>query len=70
MNNNAKEKSYRAVTIRMESALADRLDAFCEASGQSKTFAMTKALASYIDNYDSQQALLAKLGDNHTTIQP
>lgn len=61
MSNNSKEKSYRAVTFRMETTLADRLDAFCDMSGQTKTFAITKALANYIDNYEIQQALLAKL---------
>ena len=36
----------------MEQGLFDRMEDFCERSGQSKTVALERALTAYIDAYD------------------
>lgn len=56
-------KDSHAVSIRLESELFDRLNDFCERSGQSKTGAIERALKAYIDNYDED---MKKLNTNRT----
>lgn len=45
-------KPSHPVTIRMEQEIFDRLNDFCERSGQPKTVAIERALKEYIDTYD------------------
>lgn len=45
-------KPSHPVTIRMEQKIFDRLNDFCERSGQPKTVAIERALKEYIDTYD------------------
>ncbi len=46
------KKDSRPVTMRMDKKVYDRLNAFCERSGQPKTTAIERALTEYIDAYD------------------
>lgn len=50
------QKPNKSVAIRMDIDLYDRLNDYCERSGQSKTTAIERALAMYIDDYDEKQA--------------
>ncbi len=46
------KKNSSPVTIRMDQEVYERLNAFCERSGQPKTTAIERALIEYIDAYD------------------
>ena len=46
------KKESQPITIRMKRELFERMNAFCERSGQSKTVAIERALSEYIDAYD------------------
>lgn len=46
------KKPNHPVTVRFEQELYDRLNDFCERSGQPKTVAIERALKAYIDDYD------------------
>lgn len=46
------KKESHPITIRMAQELFDRLNDFCDRSGQPKTVAIERALAEYIDAYD------------------
>ena len=46
------KKDSSPVTIRMDQKVYERLNAFCERSGQPKTTAIERALSEYIDTYD------------------
>lgn len=45
------KKENHPISIRMDKTLYDRLNEFCEVSGQPKTVAIERALAAYIDSY-------------------
>ena len=45
-------------SFRLSADLAERLTKFCEDSGQSKTVAVERALAMYIDDYETKQKKL------------
>lgn len=47
------KKDNHPVTVRMEEELYNRLNDFCERSGQPKTVAIERALKAYIDDYDA-----------------
>lgn len=46
------KKPNHPVTVCLEQELYDRLNDFCERSGQPKTVAIERALKAYIDDYD------------------
>ena len=46
------KKDNQPVTVRLDKEIYDRLNDFCKRSGQSKTTAVERALAMYMDNYD------------------
>lgn len=46
------KKESHPITIRMAQELFDRLNDFCDRSGQSKTVAIERALTEYINAYD------------------
>lgn len=54
------KKPNHPVTVRLDQELYDRLNNFCERSGQPKTTAMERALKAYIDDYD---AMMEKLNN-------
>ena len=60
-----KAKESQSITIRMNTALFDRLSDFCERSGQSKTGAVERALEMYIDDYDKKMELLAQIEEGN-----
>lgn len=58
----SKEKKESVpVAVRMEKGIYNRLNAFCDTSGQNKTVAIERALAMYIDDYDMKQARINEL---------
>lgn len=57
------KKDSHPVTVRMEQELLDRLNDFCDRSGQPKTVAIERAVKAYIDSYDEDMKKL-KVGKN------
>lgn len=55
------KKDSKILNIRLSTPISDRLELFCEESGQNKTVAVERALAAYIDDYDKKQALIKEL---------
>lgn len=53
-----KTKESHPFSIRMEKAVFERLNQFCEDSGQSKTIAIERAVSMYIDDYDAKMEKL------------
>ncbi len=52
------KRDAKPFTMKMDSATYERLEAYCEASGQTKTVAIERAVNAYIDEYEKQQAIL------------
>lgn len=52
------KKDNVPVSLRIEKELFDRLNQFCEDSGQPKTVAMERALTMYIDDYYEKQEII------------
>ena len=46
------KKDAQPISIKMDRATFDRLEAYCERAGQSKTVAIERALNKLIDEYD------------------
>ena len=46
------KKDSQPICIKMDKATYDRLEAYCERAGQSKTVAIERALNKLIDEYD------------------
>lgn len=53
------KKEYHPLGIRIDSVIYERLQRYCESSGQSKTVAIERALKMYIDDYEDK---LKRLG--------
>ena len=53
-----KIKESHPFSIRMDKAIFERLNEFCERAGQSKTVAIERAITKYIDEYDEQMKKL------------
>lgn len=51
-----KKKEYANVGIKMEKSVSDKLDKYCEESGMSKTAVIERAVKSYIENNDKNEA--------------
>lgn len=51
-------KDSKPLSIRMEKSIMDRLNQFCEESGQPKTVAIERAVTMYIDDYLEKQKKL------------
>ena len=49
------------VSFRLERTVFDKLNQFCEDSGQAKTVAIERALGMYIDDYYMKQEQLEKI---------
>ena len=47
-----KKKEAQPMTLRMEKSLFDRLEAFCDDSGQTKTAAIERSLIMYLNYYE------------------
>ena len=48
-----KTKDSQPICIRMDKALLERLNQFCEIAGQTKTTAIERAVNFYIENYEA-----------------
>lgn len=46
------KKDYKVQSIRMDEKIADRLDKFCEVSGQTKTFIIEQAVVRYMNDFE------------------
>ena len=56
-----KIKESHPFSIRMDKAIFERLNQFCEQAGQSKTVAIERAVSKYIDEYEEQMKKLEKI---------
>ena len=56
-----KIKESHPFSIRMDKAIFERLNEFCEKVGQSKTVAIERAIDKYIDAYEEQMKKLEKI---------
>ena len=54
------KKESQQVAIRMEKSIFDRLEQYCSDSGQSKTLAIERAVAAYIDDYEKMMKKVNK----------
>lgn len=52
------KKVSQPLSIRMDKLTFDRLNEYCEDSGQSKTVAIERAINKYIDEYEEKMKLL------------
>ena len=55
------KKDAKPFSIRMDRTIFDRLNQFCEESGQSKTKAIERAINMYINDYDIKMQKLNKV---------
>ena len=54
------KKENTPTSFRLSTAVYERLERFCEESGQSKTVAIERAVSMYIDDYDAKMQKLNK----------
>ena len=54
------KKPSHPITVRIEQNIFDRLNQFCNDSGQSKTVAIERVLQMYMDDYDKKQTIIKK----------
>jgi predicted DNA-binding protein len=54
-------KESRVLNIRLDMSISDRLEQFCDDSGQTKTAAVERALAAYMDDFYEKQKILTNL---------
>lgn len=45
------KKEYKPLNIRLEAEISDKLERFCEESGQAKTTAVERILNRFLDEY-------------------
>ena len=55
------KKNGKYLNICIKLPIYERLETFCEESGQPKTTAVERALLAYLDDYDDKQAKLREL---------
>lgn len=55
------KKNGTYLNVCIETPLYERLEALCEDAGQTKTVAVEKALALYLEDYEEKQKLLREL---------
>lgn len=54
------KKNTAPVSFRLAAEVNERLKKFCQDSGQSKTVAVERALAMYIDDYEAKMKKLSE----------
>ena len=57
------KKDGTYLNVRIATSIYNRLTDFCDDAGQTKTIAVERALAEYLDNYEKKQKLLKELED-------
>ena len=60
------KKEHKMCTIKMDVEIADKLDSFCEMSGQTKTFVIEQAILNYMEEFN---ALYQKMNKSRTDRQ-
>lgn len=55
------KKNGTYLNVCIETPLYERLEALCEDAGQTKTVAVERALALYLEDYEEKQKLLPEL---------
>ncbi len=55
------KKNGTYLNVCIETPLYERLEALCEDAGQTKTVAVERALALYLEDYEEKQKLLREL---------
>ena len=53
-----RESAVRMVSVRVDEDIYDELTALCTETGQTKTFAVQKAIEQYVQRYNEQQQKL------------
>ena len=57
------KKDSRPFSIRMEQEIYERLEEYCQKSGQSKTVAIERAVKFFIDDYDAKMKIIEDIGE-------
>ena len=52
------KKNGTYLNVCIETSIYERLEAFCDDAGQSKTVAVERALGAYLDDYEQKQRIL------------
>lgn len=52
------KKDSKAISVRLASDVYERLNDYCERSGQPKTIAIERAITMLIDDYDEKQRII------------
>jgi len=52
------KKDNKAISVRLASDVYERLNDYCERSGQTKTVAIERAITMLIDDYDEKQQII------------
>ena len=47
------KKEHKMCTIKMDVEIAERLDSFCDMSGQTKTFVIEQAILNYMEEFNA-----------------
>ncbi len=63
------KKNGTYLNVCIETSIYDRLELFCDDSGQSKTVAVERALSSYLDDYEVKKAQLRELEEASKTVK-
>lgn len=58
------KKNGTYLNVCIETPLYERLEALCEDAGQTKTVAVERALALYLEDYEEKQKKLKELEDS------
>ncbi len=56
------KKNGTYLNVCIETPIYERLEKLCEDAGQTKTVAVERALARYLEDYEEKQKLLRELG--------
>lgn len=56
-----RESAVRMVSVRVDEDVYDGLTALCTETGQTKTFAVQKAIEQYVQRYNEQQEKLNQI---------
>ncbi len=54
------KKNNTPTSFRLATDVYERLEKFCEESGQSKTVAVERAITMYIDDYEAKMKIIEK----------
>lgn len=55
------KKEYRQLSLKIDAKIYERLEKYCEESGQTKTFAVEKGLTLLMDEYAEMMKKIAEL---------